>query len=371
MKWKDCKNILCIRADNMGDVIMSGPALRALKQTFSCRITLLTSSMGKGITGCMPEIDEVITADLPWVKANDHHDAGRCSALIDQLKAYRFDAAVIFTVYSQNPMPAAMLVFLANIPRCLAYCRENPYGLLTDWVPDEEPYAFIRHQVERDLKLVQSVGAGISDDHLRLSFSNETKQTAMKKMEAVGIDKPYIILHPGVSERKRQYPVESWIAIAKQMQEQSGLSIIISGSGAEKELALGIQEAAGPEIKAVAGIFSVEEFVAVIRHASLVISVNTATIHIAAAAGTPVVVLYALTNPQHTPWKSPAVVLPFSVEENLASRNQVIHYVNSRFYKDFIPPPAPGSVCEAAIRLLKEKNTKDRKVAVNEVRSTN
>jgi lipopolysaccharide heptosyltransferase II len=344
----------------MGDVIMSGPALRALKQTFSCRITLLTSSMGKLITGCMPEIDEVITADLPWVKANGNNDADGCSALIEKLKAYQFDGAVIFTVYSQNPLPAAMLAFLAKIPRCLAYCRENPYALLTDWLPDKEPYEFILHQVERDLKLVQSIGANAADDHLRLSFSNEAKQAAVEKMEAAGIDrfKPYIILHPGVSERKRQYPLESWIATAKQIKEQSGLQIIITGSGSEKDLAGAIQKAAGPEVITLAGVFSVEEFVALIQGASLVISVNTATIHIAAATNTPVVVLYALTNPQHTPWKSPAVVLPFSTDENLASRNEIIHYVNRHFFKDFISSPAPEDVCKAAMRLLKEETTK-------------
>ena len=67
--WSDCKNILVIRPDNMGDLLMSGPAIRAFKESFNCKITVLTSSMGAVIAPYMEEIDEVIVADLPWIKA--------------------------------------------------------------------------------------------------------------------------------------------------------------------------------------------------------------------------------------------------------------------------------------------------------------
>ncbi len=66
-----------------------------------------------------------------------------------------FDAAVIFTVYSQSPLPAAMLCYLAGIPRRLAHCRENPYALLSDWLREPEPQQRTRHEVERQLDLVR------------------------------------------------------------------------------------------------------------------------------------------------------------------------------------------------------------------------
>src|SRR5690606_34299670 len=123
--------------DNLGDVIMPGPAMRALKETFHCRITLLTSSAGVLITPHMDEIDDAIVCDLPWVKSDP---SGKpLTDLIAELKGRDFDGAVIFTVYSQNPLPAALLLCMAGIPRRLAYCRENPYGLLTHWIPDPEP----------------------------------------------------------------------------------------------------------------------------------------------------------------------------------------------------------------------------------------
>jgi ADP-heptose:LPS heptosyltransferase len=78
-------------------------------------------------------------------------------AMIDQLRRRDFDAAVIFTVYSQSPLPAALLCYLADIPLRLAYCRENPYQLLTDWVHEVEPEQYILHEVQRHLNLVEAI----------------------------------------------------------------------------------------------------------------------------------------------------------------------------------------------------------------------
>src|SRR5437868_5594685 len=70
-------------------------------------------------------------------------------AMIDRLRVGRFDAAAIFTVYSQNPLPSALLCYLADIPLRLAHCRETPYQVLTQWIPDPEPGRFVRHEVRR------------------------------------------------------------------------------------------------------------------------------------------------------------------------------------------------------------------------------
>ena len=168
MSWQNCKNILVIRPDNMGDLIMSTPAIRALKETFGAKITVLTSSMAKGIIKHIPEIDDSIIFDLPWVKTSDTPDVAIFNQVITQLTELHFDAAIIFTVYSQNPLPTAMLAYLAGIPKILAYCRENPYHLITDWVPDKEPYTLIKHQVRRDLDLVATIGATTANEKLYL-----------------------------------------------------------------------------------------------------------------------------------------------------------------------------------------------------------
>lgn len=362
MSWQGFKNILCIRPDNMGDLIMTGPAIRALKESFGAKITLLTSSMSAGVIKHMPEIDEAIIFDLPWVKTAEATDVYVVNEVVEQIKERNFDAAVVFTVYSQNPLPAAMLAYLAGIPRILAYCRENPYQLVTDWVPDKEPYEFIKHQVRRDLDLVATAGAAPSNEDLHLTVDNELLPVITDKLLAQGLDinKPWIILHAGVSEKKREYPAEHWIAAAKRLIAEQGLQILLTGSLSEKYLTEALQDQIGEGSISAGGMFGLDEFICLVKYAPLLLSVNTGTIHIAAAVGTQTVVLYAQTNPQHTPWNAPHKILEFPVAEDMRSRNEVIAHVNQTVYAQPASMPNAADVVNAVIDLLKQSSPADQ-----------
>jgi lipopolysaccharide heptosyltransferase II len=352
--WKTCRNILCIRADNMGDVIMSGPAIRALKKFTHANITLLTSRQGSLIAPFMKEIDETLVYDLPWVKTESNDWPDRTFRLIETLRSFNFDAVVIFTVYSQSALPSALIAFMAGIPKRLAYARENPYELLTDWVPDQEPYAKIIHQVKRDLHLVETIGADTSDDDIQLLIGEGARINILRKIFNEGIEaQSWIILHPGVSEKKREYPLNLWIEIARQLKAQFQLPILITGTSDEKKLADAIKESAGSNVYSLAGHFNVEEFIALIKQSMMVVSVNTATVHIAAAVKTPIVVLYAQTNPQHTPWKTASKVLYFPVRDELKSKNEIINFVNNHYFRH-TSIPGPMEVVSAVAELLSQ-----------------
>jgi lipopolysaccharide heptosyltransferase II len=356
MHWQNCKNILCIRPDNMGDLIMSGPAIRALKKSFGAKITVLTSSMAKGIVKHMPEIDEAIIFDLPWVKTAEAPDVKSFNEVVSIIKERNFDAAVIFTVYSQNPLPTAMLAYLAGIPKILAYCRENPYHLITEWLPDQEPYTFIKHQVTRDLDLVATVGASTYNEDLSLAVDESLRPPVKQKLEAVGVatNQPWLILHAGVSEKKRGYPLDKWAEAARKLIDEKGYQILLTGSAAEKCLTDDLEGRIGEGCFSVAGLFELDEFICLVKHAPLMLSVNTGTVHIAAAVGTPVVVLYAQTNPQHTPWNVPNKVLPFPVAEHLHSKNGVIAHVNNALYSQPIAMPTANDIVNAISELLNQ-----------------
>jgi len=357
MSWLNCKKILCIRADNMGDLIMTTPALRALKETFNCNITVLTSKMGNWIAPFISEIDDVIVQDVPWIKTSESPNADMLLSLIEKIKQQNFDAAIIFTVYSQNPLPAAMLAYMAGIPKRLAYCRENPYELLTNWVVEKEPLDFIQHQVQRDLELVATVGAVTKNDRLSISVNEDAVIAAYKKLKEINFSNynEWIIFHPGVSEEKRRYPVHSWIELGKIITKQLKKKILITGSASEKPLAQAIQQGIGENAYVAAGLFTIEEFITIIREAPLIISVNTSTVHIAAATQTPVIVLYALTNPQHTPWKVPSKVFPFPVDEALRSKNAIINYVNKHFFDKTIHFPTAKNIFYAVVDMLQKE----------------
>jgi lipopolysaccharide heptosyltransferase II len=351
--WKAYKNILCIRPDNMGDLIMSGPAIRALKESFNARITVLTSCMSKEVVKHMQEIDEAIIFDSPWVKNNMVQDNEQIYDIVGCLMRKKFDAAVIFTVYSQNPLPSAMLAYMGGIPKILGYCRENPYGLLTDWVPDKEPYTVIKHQVRRDLDLVKHIGAIPSCEKLHLLANENLWQQVISKLVAAGMheDEPWLILHAGVSEEKRRYPTDKWIETGQKLIAEMGYQILLTGSASEKYLTDHLRAEIGENCFSIAGLFDLNEFICLVKHAPVIVSVNTSTIHIAAAVGTPVVVLYAQTNPQHTPWKVPCKVLQFGVVEKLRSKNEVIAFVNKKLYHKPVEMPGPDDILKAVSEL--------------------
>ena len=291
--WREVKNLLCVRLDNMGDVLMTTPAIRALRETLGCRITLLASPAGAALAQLVPEVDEAIAFNAPWMKPPPGDEA----PILERIKG--FDAAAVFTVYSQSALPAAYLCYLAGIPRRLAHCRENPYHLLTDWLPESEPASTVRHEVRRQLDLVAAVGCRTANE--RLSF--HVPQSARESLPQ--LPQPLIVVHPGASAASRRYPPESYARALDML----GQEVVFTGGAAEVELVESLRRSMSVPSRSLAGELSLAELGALIEAAHLLICNNTGPAHIAAALGTPVVDLYALTNPQHTPWQVESRVL--------------------------------------------------------------
>jgi ADP-heptose:LPS heptosyltransferase len=214
----------------------------------------------------------------------------------------------------------------------------------------------IRHQVKRDLHLAKFIGAFTYDRTIPIRIQPERWQNVQMKLKAIGFDfeKPWIVLHPGVSERKREYPKEKWIEIGKQVVTELNHQLIITGSDREHELTSFIAAGVGKRAFSLAGVLTLPEFILLIHQTPLVISVNTATVHIASATNTKTIVLYALTNPQHTPWKTIGRVFPYSIEEKYQSKNEVLKYLQKNYFEPYVPLPTPGEVTNAAFELLSD-----------------
>ena len=304
--WSQAKNILAVRLDNLGDVLMTTPALRAIKDSHPSRtITLLASDAGAGAARYVPEIDDVIRYDAPWVKSVWQSSSLGGLRCLSHLTEGRFDAAIIFTVYSQSALPAATMTWMAGIPLRLAHVRENPYQLLTDWAKESEPETQIRHEVRRQLDLVAAVGYVTTDDHLSFEVDANDHASAMEKLEEAGIDpgRPFIVLHPGATAPSRRYPSANFATATHLIAAHSDHQFVVTGGVEEQQLVESVRVHAARGAVGMAGQLELGELAAVIQRAALLIANNTGPVHIAAAIGTPVVDLYALTNPQHTPWR--------------------------------------------------------------------
>jgi lipopolysaccharide heptosyltransferase II len=308
--WASARSVLAVRLDSIGDVLMTTPAIRALGSVDGTRITLLTSPAGAAVASLIPEVDDVLEYEAPWMKHSRRADPGIDLAMADALAARRFDAAVIFTAFTQSPLPAAMLCHLARIPLRAAHCRENPYQLLTDWIRETEPVDGVRHEVRRQLDLSAALGRRAGDERLSLAVPDGARARVgpVLAAEGFGIGGAWVVVHPGGTAPSRRYPPELFAAAARSLVEY-GFRVVFTGTASEREDVERIRRGMGTTSWSLAGRLGLPELAALIEAAPVFLTNNSGPAHIAAAVGTPVVDLYALTNPQHAPWSVPSRLL--------------------------------------------------------------
>jgi lipopolysaccharide heptosyltransferase II len=353
--WRNVRRVLVVRLDNLGDVLMTTPAIAAIRAGLpDVHLALLASRAGAAVARFVPEIDQIIEFEPPWMKASSACEDGALGSyeaqMIARLAAARFDAALIFTVCTQSALPAALLCRLAGIPLRLAHSRENPYGLLTDWVSETDRLQDgMRHEVARQLALAGSVGFHVADDRLRLQPATADFERAREELHACGVPsgQPYFVVHPGASAASRRYPAERFGIAAEAIARRSGCTAVFTGDASEAPLVETARSAMAGGSSLLVGKLGVGALAALIAESRLLIANNTGPAHIAAAMGTPVVVLYALTNPQHTPWKVRSRVLYHPVECRYCLKS-----VCPEGHHDCLRKVKPETVVDAALELL-------------------
>jgi len=357
------QRILAVRLDSLGDVLMCTPALQALRERFPhATITLLTSRSGAALTPHLPMVDAVMHREVSWMKSHPPEQTGPPvgeddrQLLHDLRNAHGglgFDAAVIFTTLTQSALPAALLCRMAGIPLRAAHVRENPYDLLTHWVRESDVLGpGMRHEVRRQLGLLAAIG--IDPPHaqaLVLRLHDSDRAQARQRLAAAGCPprRPFVLIHPGATAASRRYPPAAF-GQAMAMVARAGWLCVFCGGEAERELVTQARQAMGMPSLSIEGELTLGVFAALVEQAAVLVGNNSGPAHIAAAVGTPIVCLYALTNPQHTPWQAHARVLSHEVpcRDCLRSVCPLGHHACLRKI-------TPAQVAEATLALLTQR----------------
>lgn len=309
-RWRSTRKVLLVRLDNLGDVLLMTPAFHAVRAALpAAELTLLASPVGAQVGALDPDIDEVIVYQAPWMDPWHRlpQSSLREQKMIRQLKARGFDAAIIFTSFHQSALPAAYLCYLADIPLRAAASIDGPGSLLTTRHKHPER---MMHEVERALDLVGALGISTNERDLVL----EVPTTAMAEVDTLLASlpvrsRPLIVVHPGCSMPARAYPWEMYAEVVNLLVEQVGACVALTGTENERELVERIPgrvpEAHRSSVLALAGRLSFPALCGLIKSADLTITNNTGPMHISAAVRTPVIALFALTNPpeQWGPWR--------------------------------------------------------------------
>jgi ADP-heptose:LPS heptosyltransferase len=310
--WQTARRVLAVRLDNLGDVLVTSPALRAIKRSLPhASLTLLASPVGAQAGRLHPDVDQVIVYEAPWMDPwrKLPQDPEREQRVIARLREERFDAAVIFTSFRQSSLPAAYLCYLAGIPLRLGASIDGPGSLLTTRHKhvEAEP-GKVPHEVLRGLDLVSAVGIESEELDLVLEVPSAERRRARTLLEDVRRSAgPTVVLHPGCSMPARTYPWEMFADAADLLVERLDATVLLTGAESERELVERVAGRMRRDAVPLAGKLPFPTFCGLIGEADLTLTNNTGPMHIAAALKTPVIALFALTNPpeQWGPWRVP------------------------------------------------------------------
>ncbi|NEW74081.1 glycosyltransferase family 9 protein [Streptomyces rhizosphaericus] len=271
---------LVVRLDSAGDVLLAGPAVRAVAAG-SAYTAMLCGPLGEPAARMLPGVDEVLVHDAPWVGFEAPPVRRELiDALVDCLAVRRFDRALILSSYHQSPLPAALLLKLAGIPWTAADSEHYP-GTLLDLRHRRAPH---RHEARAALDLAEASGFALPPgDEGALAL------TALPDTAPLTGTDPYVVVHPGAAVPARAWsPVRAARAVAAL--EEAGHRVVVTGGPAEKELTADIADGIALDL---GGRTSFPELAGVLAGAEVVVTGNTAPSHLAAAVGTPVVCLFA------------------------------------------------------------------------------
>ena len=289
VEWGALRRVLAVRLDNLGDVVMVTPALRALRAALSpgARLDLLASPAGASLAPLMPDVDDVHVLRAVWQDAAGAlpQDPARELGLVDRLRGY--DAVVVFTSFAQSPHAMGYAAYLAGVPVRVGVSKEFAGSVLSHWLP-APPDA--QHQSDRALALLASVGVPAQGRHLSLTVPQAARASARLVRQQAGVPDDYAVLAPGASCPSRRYAADRFAAVARDL----GLPVAVVGTDRERPL---VQEvvAGAPGVADLSGRLDVPALVALVAGARVAVTNNSGGMHLADAVGTPVVALFAGT----------------------------------------------------------------------------
>jgi ADP-heptose:LPS heptosyltransferase len=289
--------VLVARLDSDGDVLLAGPAVRAVAA--AAEVVLLVGPRGRQAAALLPGVAETMVWRAPWIESSPAPvDPSDVDGLVAAVRAAGVSAAIVLTSFHQSALPLALLLRLAGVGRVTAVSEDYPGSLLD-----------VRHRVdgdppeaERGLSTVAAAGFGRppgDDGRLRV----RAPLPSVAHLTGPG---PYVVLHPGASVPARAWSPHRAAAAIEEL-TAAGRRVVVTGGPAEAELTAAV---AGPGTD-LGGRTSFAELAAVLAGADAVVVGNTGPAHLAAAVGTPVVSLFAPVVPaaRWAPYGVPSVLL--------------------------------------------------------------
>jgi heptosyltransferase-2 len=296
---------ILVRTTNwIGDAVMTTPALGAIRETFpDSHITVVANPLVARLFECHPDCNTVMVFD----KQGAHAGPLGLMRFVSVLRQQKFDCAILL----QNAVEAAILAFLAGI-RCRAgYITDGRRIFLTHPVPVGDRERALHH-TDYYLNMLAQCGVSTTSKRQSLVLSAEEVEWANRQMPPGR----YAVINPGAAygAAKRWIP-ERFAAVADELADRYGLSIVLSGGPAEVEIGRDIASSMGAPYRNFIGECNIRQMMAILAGSHLMVTNDSGPMHVAAAFGVPIVAIFGPTDHTTTsPWGTRARIVRHPVE---------------------------------------------------------
>lgn len=321
-RWRFRVNILLLQIKRIGDLILTTPVIAALRQKFpEATLTLIVSNEGAAVLPAIAGVDRsfVIKRALSDLR------------IFRTVSREKFDYCIDFTQNDRSAvlsfLSSARKRIVANSKRVQSSIRARAYNEL---VPDR---VYDLHTLDYHFSLIEPLGVSNASHELRLALPRAAYQAADSLLGKAKIDNSLVIFHPGSARAEKFWDAQRWAEVIEHARAVLKLQpVLTSGSSAlEQNHVAEIKRKLSYPIVDLTGKIELLALTALIEQARLVVTVDSAPMHLAAAMKTPQVVLFGPTNPFHwRPRESTAVILQGRSTSPIVefSPNQARHSMN-------------------------------------------
>lgn len=264
--------ILLVRTDRIGDVILTTPAVSALREKYpQASISFLASSYARGVLENNPALDEIITEKGFF-------------ATLRELRLGKFDIAVIFFVNRK----VSLLAFLAGIPVRLGPASKI-WSILLNRRVRQRRSRIEKHEADYNLDLVKELGADAAPRGPVLNLTPADRSAAGKTLSGLGLATAGLIiaLHPGSGGSALNWPKENFAALADRLLREFPVKVLLTGSPAETPLLEDIASRMAGKPYILREPLALPRFAGLISLCGLFIANSTGPLHIASALRVP------------------------------------------------------------------------------------
>ncbi|HYA88739.1 MAG TPA: lipopolysaccharide heptosyltransferase II [Nitrospirota bacterium] len=302
------ENILVMRYRFIGDTVLTIPFLRNLRHAEpQAYIAWMVAPGSSDVVKGIPYVNEMIYWDPVTIHADSrgsHRTLFSKIAFLKDLRQHHFDKVYVL----KRSLSSAILAWLSGAPKRIGFDTEFRGLLLTTKVP----YRHDQHEVKNFLDVLKADGVTVEDDYLEIWTSPAEEERLARILTDAGVTplKRIAAIHPFSAVPQRGWPLENYAELAARLRKETNFSTLIIGGPGDVEAFGAIKHMFADNVTDLVGKCNLRETIALLRRCSLFVGNDSGIMHLAAAAGTPLVALFGPQSPvKFGPWSTRAKVI--------------------------------------------------------------